>query len=265
MLIDSHAHLDDKRFGGDLDAVIARAREAGVGFIICAGVDLESSRRCIELAARYAGVYATAGVHPHEAARAPRGYTDALRALAALPKVTALGEMGLDYHYDHSPRRIQREVFAAQLALARELDAAVVVHSRKADEDTYRILAESGVRRAVLHCFSGNWRQAQRYLELGFYISLSGVVTFPKSADTRAVAAKVPSDRLMLETDAPYLAPVPRRGRRNEPAYVRHTAEAVAGMRGVTLEELARQTTANVRRFFGMPETESGGRVRNRG
>ncbi len=252
MLTDSHAHLDDKRFQGEVDAVIARANEAGVGLILTVGSDLDSSRRCIELAGRYSCVYAVVGVHPHEAAQAPEGYLEQLRRLLAAPKVVGLGEIGLDYHYDFSPRPVQRDVFAAQLALARELDCAVVVHTREADEDTYRILAESGVRRAVMHCFSGNWEQARRYLELGYYISLSGVVTFPKSEDTREVAAHVPSDRLMLETDAPYLAPVPRRGRRNEPAYVRHTAEAVAGIRGVALEDLARETTANVRRVFGI-------------
>lgn len=252
MLTDSHAHLDDERLQGEVDAVIARAKEAGVGLIVSVGSDLESSRRCIGLAGLYDCVYAVAGVHPHEAAQAPEGYLDELRSLLTAPKVVALGEIGLDYHYDLSPRPVQQAVFAAQLALARELDCAVVVHTREADEDTYRILAESGVRRVVLHCFSGNWEQAQRYLELGYYLSLSGVVTFPKSEDTREVAANVPLNRLMLETDAPYLAPVPRRGRRNEPAYVRHTAEAVAGLRGVALEDLARETTANVRRFFGI-------------
>ncbi|MDA8096431.1 MAG: TatD family hydrolase [Clostridia bacterium] len=250
MLIDTHAHLDHERFDGERETVIARAEAAGVGLIICVGSDLESSRKSVTLAQANPAIYAAVGVHPHEAAAAPPHYLDEVRRLLGEPRVVALGEIGLDYHYDFSPRPVQRQVFEAQLKLARELDCSVVIHSRKADDDTYRMLTESGVTRVVMHCYSGDWRLAERYLELGFFISLSGVVTFPKSTETREVATRLPLDRLMLETDAPYLAPVPRRGRRNEPAYVYHTAEAVASIRGVSLDEIAQQTTANAREFF---------------
>lgn len=250
MLIDTHAHLDHERFDGEREAVITRALAAGVGLIICVGSDLKSSRESLALARTNAALFAVVGVHPHEAAAAPPDYLDEVRHMLAEPKVVALGEIGLDYHYDFSPRPVQRQVFQAQLELARELGCPVVVHSRKADADTARMLAESGVTRVVMHCYSGDWLLAERYLEMGYFISLSGVVTFPKSAETREVALRLPLERLMLETDAPYLAPVPRRGRRNEPAYVRHTAEAVASIRGIGLEEITQQTTANAKLFF---------------
>jgi TatD DNase family protein len=207
----------------------------------------------VNLAERHGAVFAAVGVHPHDAASAAPGYRDKLRRLAANPRVVAIGETGLDYHYDFSPRPVQREVFAAQLDLAGELGLPVIVHSREAAEDTYRLLRAGLRTRAVMHCFGGDWETAHRLLNLGCYISLAGVVTFKGAAALGEVARKVPDDRLLLETDAPYLAPRPRRGRRNEPAYLRYTVAFVAELRRTTPERLAEITTANARAFFGLP------------
>ncbi|MGC7846491.1 TatD family hydrolase [Desulforudis sp. 1088] len=255
MLVDTHCHLDDASFAGDLDEVISRARQAGVAGLVTIGSDMASSRKAVEIAEAYPGIRAAVGVHPHDAARAGKDYLDELRTLAAHPKIVAIGEIGLDYHYDHSPRGIQREVFRAQLLLARELGLPVVVHCREAEEDTLAILKEAPGP-GVMHCFTGNWIWAEAFLGLGCYISISGVVTFAKSADLKDVARRVPAERLLLETDAPYLAPVPRRGRRNEPAFLPYTAAVVAELRRTTAEKLAALTTANALRFFGIKEGE---------
>jgi len=256
-LVDTHAHLDHDRFAADRDAVLVRARNAGVGLIITVASDLASARAAMDLAEKNASVFAAVGVHPHDAAGAGPGYLDELRRLALHPRVVAIGEIGLDYHYDFSPRPVQREVMAAQLELAGELNLPVIVHSREAFEDTYALLRGGRWPRAVMHCFGGDWAAARAFLDLGCYISLAGVITFKGAEALCEVAEKVPEDRLLLETDAPYLAPVPRRGRRNEPAYLHHTAEYVAGLRGLTLERLATITTANACAFFNLPVRES--------
>ncbi|MBE0465618.1 MAG: TatD family hydrolase [Candidatus Desulforudis sp.] len=251
-LVDTHAHLDHIRFAEDRKQVLDRARDAGVGLIVTVADDLESARAAVNLADENPSVFAAVGVHPHDAAGAAPGYLAEVRRLALRPRVVAVGEIGLDYHYDFSPRPVQREVFAAQLDLAAEVGLPVVVHSRQATADTFALLREARWTGAVMHCFGGDWEAARSFLELGCYISLAGVVTFKGAAALCEVARKVPEDRLLLETDAPYLAPAPRRGHRNEPGYLYHTAAFVAGLRGVSLERLAEITTANARAFFNL-------------
>jgi len=255
-LFDSHAHLDFADFAHDRDDVLERARTAGVAGVVAVGSGrgLESRAAAAALAQRHADVWATVGIHPHDADLADDAALAALRELAARPRVVAIGEIGLDYHYDHAPRPRQRDAFAAQLRLAREVGLPVVIHTREADDDTLAILRTEGVPRGgVLHCFSGDERLAAAGLALGLFVSFSGILTFPKAERLRAVARDVvPLDRTLLETDSPYLAPVPLRGRRCEPAYVAHTARKLAELHGTTLEATARITTANVRRLFGL-------------
>jgi len=253
-LIDSHCHLDDAQFDPDRDAVIERARAASVDTLVAIGTgggpsDLEVATR---LADRYAGMYATVGVHPHDAAKAAPETFDRLRELLSHPKVLAVGEIGLDYHYDFSPRETQREVFARQLAIARDARKPVVIHTREAWADTMDLLREAHAGRGIVHCFSGGPEEAEQVLQMGFHISFSGVVTFPKALDIQAAARMVPPDRLLIETDAPYLAPVPNRGKRNEPAFVLENARKLAELRGVAVEEIAAVTTTNFRVLFGL-------------
>lgn len=253
---DSHAHLDFADFDGEVDAVLRRARDAGVAGVIAVGSGrgLESRAAAVALAGRHADIWATVGIHPHDADLADDAAVAELRGLAARPRVVAIGEIGLDYHYDRSPRPRQREAFAAQLRLARELRLPVVIHTREADDDTLAILRGEGVPwGGVLHCFSGDERLARAGLDLGLCISFSGILTFPKADRLRAVARDVvPLDRTLVETDSPYLAPVPFRGRRCEPAYVVQTARKLAEIHGATPEATARITTANARRLFGL-------------
>jgi TatD DNase family protein len=256
MLIDFHAHLDFEAYGQDRDAVIARARAAGVEHVVLIGQykdGMAAAREALELARTDPAYFsATAGIHPHEAAKATERDFAELRELCADPGIAAVGECGLDYHYDHSPRDVQRAVFARQVALAKELGKPLVVHTREADEDTAAILqAGLGPRGGAIHCFTGAWPAAERYLALGLSISISGVVTFKSSEALRDAARRVPLDRLMVETDCPYLAPVPHRGKRNEPAWVALTAQKLAELRGEDLATLAAATSANVRRLLG--------------
>jgi len=249
-LVDSHAHLDFPQFNGDRDAVIARAQKAGVAWILNVGTDLESSRAAVALAEAYDFIYAAVGVHPHDARTVTPTVLGELRELARHPKVVAIGEIGLDYYRDLSPRPVQRRAFAEQLALAAELGLPVVVHSRDAHEDVLAALREgSGV--GVLHSYSAGPERLEEVLALGFFIGIAGPVTFPKAHRLRTVAALVPPDRLLVETDCPYLTPVPHRGKRNEPAYVRYVAEAIARTRGLPTERVAQQTAENAERLFG--------------
>jgi TatD DNase family protein len=257
MLIDSHAHLDHQDFASDLEAVLARARAAGVARIVTVGTDLESSRRCLALCETWPGyLHATAGVHPHDAAAASEEDLEALEALAREQvEIVAVGEVGLDYHYDLSPRPVQQERFARQVALAREIGKPLVIHVREAHDDAVAILRESWGAppiHGVLHCFTGDLEQARVCVELGLHVSFSGIVSFPKAREIQQAAAWVPADRLLCETDAPYLAPVPHRGKRNEPAFVARTAEVLAGLRGETVEALVRSTGANACALFGL-------------
>lgn len=251
-LVDSHCHLDDPRFDSDREEVIARALAAGVETMLAVGAgsgppDLEAG---IRLAAAHPRIYATAGVHPHDAAKAAPETFDRLLALAEDPKVLAIGEIGLDYHYDFSPRDVQRAVFSRQLEVAKQAALPVIIHTREASEDTMRLLRDSGVARGVMHCFSGGPAQADESLALGFHISFAGVLTFPKAAGIQEAARRVPLDRVLVETDCPYLAPVPHRGKRNEPAFVADTARKLAELRGDTLENIAKATSENFERLF---------------
>ena len=250
-LIDSHAHLDSPKFDGDREAVVERAREAGLVAILNVGGDLASSRAAVALAERYGFIYAAVGVHPHDARTVTPAVLDDLRTLSRHPKVVAIGEIGLDYYRDLSPRPVQRQAFADQLALAAELGLPVIVHSREALDDVLAAL-QGWEGTGVLHSYSGGPERLEEVLELGFSIGISGPVTFPKAERLRAVAEAVPLERLLVETDCPYLTPVPHRGRRNEPAYVRYVAQAVARARGMEAEPLARATADNARRLFGI-------------
>ncbi|MEK7407077.1 MAG: TatD family hydrolase [Acidobacteriota bacterium] len=250
-LVDSHCHLDDRQFDADREAVIERALAAGVELMLAIGSgdgppDLEAA---IRLAEAHAPVYATVGVHPHDASKATPETYRRLEEMLAHPKVTAVGEIGLDYHYDFSPREVQREVFIRQLRLAREAAKPVIIHTREAWEDTLRLLGEHAPRAGIMHCFSGGPEEARECLELGLHLSFAGVVTFPKALRVQAAARATPLERLLAETDAPYLAPVPVRGKRNEPAFVVHTARKLAELRGETFEQVAAATTANFRRL----------------
>ena len=255
MLVDSHCHLDFPDYAGEHDAVVARAREAGVGAMLTIATRLTTFDGVRTIAEAFDNVYCSVGVHPHEAAAEPQATDrETLIALSRHPKVVAFGETGLDYHYDHSPRARQEAAFRAHLQAAREAGLPVVVHSRGADPETVAVLREEcagGGITGVIHCFSSTRTLAEGALALGFYISLSGIVTFRRSDELRAIVRELPLERLLVETDAPFLAPVPKRGKRNEPAFVRHTAEAVARLRGLASEALAEATTENFFRLFG--------------
>ncbi len=256
MLIDSHAHLDDLRYDTDRDNVLQRAEAAGIDAIVTIGCDLPTSQAAVALAQAHPTLFATIGVHPHEAKEIEEGWYDSFRLLARQPKVVAYGEIGLDYHYDHSPREIQRERFREQIHLARELDLPLIIHTREAQEDTVKILREEGAAGVggVFHCFSGDAWLAKDALDLGFYLSFSGVLTFKNAAMLRDIAKTVPLDRLMVETDSPYLTPVPYRGKRNEPAYVQYVVETLAEVRGNgSVESIARATVENTKRIFRIP------------
>ena len=255
--VDSHAHLTLRgAFDDDRDAVLERAHAAGVGLVLDLATRPEEFESCVAFAESHEGVHAAVGVHPHEAEEWSDAVADAVRNLAARDAVVAVGEIGLDYHYNLSPPERQREAFAAQLALAVELGLPVSVHSREAEEDTLRLLAESGIGRSggVMHCFAGSEEMAQTCLAQGMHISFSGIVTFANADRLRGIAGWIPRDRLLLETDAPYLAPVPHRGKRNEPAHVVDVTNRVAEVRGEDAEDLGRTATENfVRLFLGRP------------
>ena len=251
MLIDSHAHIQLDKFDVDRGAVLERAQEAGVHAIMVIGFDLETSRGAIALAEEHDPIYATVGVHPHDAKDWDDETVRIFRNLAAHPKVVALGEMGLDYYRDLSPRPIQKAAFERQLDLAEELHLPIVIHNREAYHDILPILqARRGRVRGVMHCFSGDVEIMHQSLALGFHIGIGGPVTYRKSDALQEVAQKAPADALLVETDCPWLAPQFRRGRRNEPAYVRATAEKIADLRGISLEEIGEITTQNFEELF---------------
>ena len=253
--IDTHCHLIHGRLRDQVDDVLARARDAGVVACLCAVGDLTEARAALGLAGKHANVRAMAGVHPHDAKDVPGDYLDRLERLAAHERNVAIGEIGLDYHYEYSPRAEQQRVFAEQLALARRLGKPVVIHTREAFEDTLAILAESGAagEDLVFHSFTGEAGPTRRVLDLGAMVSYSGIVTFKRTAGLRDTAAIVPDDKLLVETDAPFLSPEPvRKMRTNEPANVAHVARCLAEVRGVTAESLAERTTANAVRHFGI-------------
>jgi TatD DNase family protein len=252
MFFDSHCHLTDERFREEgADAAVARARAAGVVGMVTIGVGAADAEAALAIAERNDGVWASAGIHPHDAAGADEAALAAIRALAARERCLAIGEIGLDYHYDNSPREVQRRIFALQLELARELGLPVAIHSREAEEDTAALIREAAAAgvTGVLHCFSSGPMLLEAGLEAGWYVSFAGVVTFRKY-DAQALVRAVPAERLLVETDSPYLAPAPHRGKRNEPAFVPLVAAGVAAIRGEEPEAVGRQTTENARRFY---------------
>lgn len=253
ILFDTHAHLDSPRFGGDLTEVISRAFEAGIGMIVTVGGDLPSSRAAVEIAQQHPGVCAAVGVHPHEADHASQADLVELARLGEHAAVVAIGEIGLDFYRNLSAAEKQREVFVAQLELARELDKPVVVHDREAHAETMSILRDKAQGlKGVLHCFSGDRSMAEQAREMGFCVSFAGPVTFQNARTLQQLVREWPLDCMLIETDCPYLAPHPHRGRRNEPAYVRLVASKVAELKGVPLELVAEVTTANATRLFGL-------------
>ncbi len=271
-LIDTHAHLDFQNFDADRTAVIERARAAGVMAIVNVGADLASSRRAVKLAEQYEAVYAAVGMHPHDAKRLDGAALAELRSLAQHPKVVAIGEIGLDFYRDLSPREMQRRAFQAQLAWAAKLGKPVIIHDRDAHGEIIEVLTgwAAGLRNSpltgtsdgsagrlgVLHTFSGDLAMAERAIELGFYVSVSGPVTYKNARQLPDIVRALPLDRVLVETDCPFLAPHPHRGKRNEPAYVRLVAERIAELRGIPFDDLARATTANAQRLFKWPNME---------
>lgn len=252
-LVDSHCHIDMPQFDADRDEVVARAREAGlVEMLVVGGVDEVAGHRGALAVAESFNLPATAGLHPHEARIGSEAVYGELRGLAREGRIVAVGEVGLDFHYDHSPREAQREAFRRQVRLAREAGLPIVVHTREADAETVEILETEGAAETggVIHCFTGGLELARRALELGFLISFSGVVAFPRAEEIQQVAREVPDDRLLLETDAPYLAPPPHRGKRNEPAFVVEVARKVAALRGTTPEAVGTLARRNYARLF---------------
>lgn len=266
ILIDSHCHIDGEAFDGDRDDVVRRAREAGVAALLNVGTGDPSSddfRKAVAVAEQYENVFSAVGVHPHDA----KLYTDAaeehlIGLVQSSQKVIAWGEIGLDFYYDHSPRDVQAEVFRRQIRTARELDLPIIVHSRDADGETVELLTEEcsheGFRGGIMHCFGGTPAMAESLMKLGFLISFAGNVTFKKAENLRDAARVVPLDRLLVETDCPFLTPAPFRGKRNEPAYVTHTAAFLADIYGVGIDELAAATTSNFCSFFGIDSAAIG-------
>lgn len=259
MLFDTHCHLDDPRLYEELDSVLARATEAGVRRITAIGCanDVESVNSAVELAHQHPDqITATVGVHPHDAKHLTPELRDAVYEAGKDASVVAIGETGLDFHYDHSPHLAQEAAFRTQIAIAKELKKPLMIHTRSAPTDTLRILREESAKEVggIIHCFSEDWAFAAAALDLGFVSSFSGIVTFKKAVEVRDAARRQPADSLLIETDAPYLAPIPKRGKLNEPAYVAHTAACIAELRGEDPEALAEQTYRNALRVFGIAE-----------
>ncbi|MDO9621211.1 MAG: TatD family hydrolase [Moraxellaceae bacterium] len=252
MFVDSHCHLDClklDRHNGSLDAALEAARARGVGHFLCISIELETFPEVLRIAERYDDVFATVGVHPcHTASRQPS--VDELLTLAAHPKVIGIGETGLDYFHDASTKAQQQAMFSTHIEVAKRTGKPLIIHTRASREDVLAQLAAEGAERAVMHCFTEDWNTAKEALDLGYYISISGIVTFNKAQELKEVAKLVPLDRLLIETDAPYLAPAPNRGRPNEPAYLPDTAACIAELRGISIDELAAATTANYQRLF---------------
>jgi TatD DNase family protein len=261
MLVDSHCHLDFPDFASELDAVVGRARAAGVGRMVTISTRVKQQDTLRGIAERFDDVFCSVGTHPHHADEEPDVSADDLVRLTEYPKVVAIGEAGLDYHYDNAPRDAQEQGFRTHIAAARATGLPLVIHAREADDDVARILeeeTEKGAFPAVLHCFTGGRGLAMRAVALGHYVSFTGILTFKNSQPLRDIAAELPADRILVETDAPYLAPNPHRGKRNEPSFVTETARTLAGVRGVSTDEIARQTTDNFFRLFSKVPREIG-------
>ncbi|WP_010285202.1 TatD family hydrolase [Bacillus timonensis] len=254
MLIDTHAHLNAIQYQDDLEEVIERALSEGVERIVVVGFDHETITRAIELANQYEFIYATVGWHPVDAIDMTDEDLKWIEELSAHPKVVALGEMGLDYYWDKSPKDIQKEVFRKQIALAKKVKLPIIIHNREATADIIEILQEENASEVggIMHCFTGSVEVAKQCMDMNFYISFGGPVTFKNAKKPKEVAAEIPLDRLLIETDCPYLTPHPYRGKRNEPSYVKYVAEQIAELKGVSFEEIAQKTSDNAKRFFGI-------------
>ena len=252
MLFDSHAHLDDSRYDLDRDSVIASAKENGIDFIINPGADLATSIKAVNLAEKYDMIYAAVGVHPHDVKDMEVNTIEALRLLCKNSKVVAIGEIGLDFYYNHSPQELQRIWFQKQILLAKELKLPMIIHDRDAHQEVFDMLKDSnaGEYGCVMHCFSGSLELAKEYVKHGIYISLAGPLTFKNARKAQEVAQDIPLEWLLVETDSPYLAPVPHRGKQNEPSYVRLVAEAIATAKGIRIEEVAEATKNNALKLF---------------
>ena len=248
--IDTHSHIYYDKYEHDLDEVINRAQDNNIKNIICVGVDLPSSKKSIKLAETYDSVYATVGFHPHESKETEKNYLNEIKILLKHPKVVALGEIGLDFYYNHSDKKIQLKVYEEQLELAKSMKKPAIIHNRMADNDIYNILKSTKSSNAVIHCFTGNYNYAKKILDLGIYLSFTGIITFAKELEN--TVKKVPLDRIMIETDAPYLAPVPNRGKRNEPSMVKYIAEKISNIKKIPIEEVAKITTKTAQQFFGI-------------
>ncbi|MBW1782138.1 MAG: TatD family hydrolase [Deltaproteobacteria bacterium] len=261
MLIDSHAHLDMNDFEKDREDVLDRAIQGGIVHMVTIGIDLNSSTASVDLARTYAYVSASVGCHPHNADACDPSDLDQLARLASEPEVVAWGEIGLDYFRNYSAREAQLKNFRHQLGLAADLNLPVIIHDREAHEEVYAILKKmgKGERKGVIHCFSGDMALAEAFMDLGYFISIPGTVTYKNAVHIKQVAASIPLSRMLVETDAPFLAPVPRRGKRNEPSYVGFTAKEIARLRKIPFEEVARQTTENAKILFGLAQSSSGG------
>lgn len=254
MYFDTHAHLDDKQFSQDQDKVILRAKEAGLQYIVNVGYNVPSAKRTLELISKYDFIYGAVGMHPHDAKDLDGESLQVLKKIALEPKIVAIGEIGLDYYWNHSPHDVQQRVFRRMIDFARELKKPIIIHDRDAHEDVFRIIKEEGASEVggIFHCYSGSWPMAKEAVELGFYISIAGPVTFHNAKKTIEVVKEIPLDKLLIETDSPYLAPVPYRGKRNESAYVVKVAEMIAEIKGVPLLEVAKTTLENGKKVFGI-------------
>lgn len=254
MLIDSHAHLDDRRFDKDRDKLIKRLKEDDVDIVINPGADFLSSVKSVKMSEDYDNVYAAVGIHPHDAKSMDDETINVLRDLAKKGKVVAIGEIGLDYHYDNSPRDIQKKRFREQIKLAKELNLPIIVHDRDAHKDTFDIISDEfdGKLTGVIHSFSSSVEMAKKYIDMGFYISFSGPITFKKAKQPKEVAKEIPVDHILIETDSPYLTPEPHRGKRNEPLNVRYVAGMIAELKGISFEEVAKKTAENTKKLFNI-------------
>ncbi len=262
MLIDTHCHLDMEVFDGDREEVVKRANEANIKYIVNVGSDREGNIKGLKLSSEYPHVYSAVGIHPHDAKTLDGSLLKEVKRWIQQPKVIAVGEIGLDYHYVNSPKGVQIEVFRQQIALAKDSNLPIIVHSREAKNDTLRILREDGTDTpGVLHCFSGDVDMAEKAMELGFYISIAGPVTFKNAKKLREIAKIIPEEFLLVETDAPYLSPVPMRGKRNEPSFLRHIAWVISDIRGISIYDLSRITTLNAMRLFKIREISESGEI----
>ena len=261
MLIDSHAHLDMKDFEKDLEQVLDRAQNGGITHIIVVGIDIPSSFKALELAKRYDFIFSTVGYHPHNADDADSHKLEELSGLVSEPKVIAWGEIGLDFFRNYSPPEKQIEIFEQQLEMAFQFNLPVIIHDRESHEEVFEIIRKKGIKKheGVIHCFSGDYELAMAFIDIGYYISIPGTVTYKNALQIQDVASRIPLERMLIETDAPFLAPVPKRGKRNEPLFVTHIAQKIAKLRGKDFKEVALQTSENAKRLFDLPEMKTVG------